>query len=429
MRSQTGKVRVQLGGFSGTVVTSTSDFTFIAPSITSFSPTTGRSGEVITITGTGFSAVVGDHRVSFGGTSFEFSRAEPAFEVNTSGTEIKVRVPGTAQTGKVRVQLGTFSGPVSTSTADFTAIGYSQVSITGFSPTTARIGAVITITGTAFNAVAGGNYVHFGSQFDEGAATLGGSSHITSAYEVNSDGTELKVRVPTHARSGKIAILLYGQSSGQVVSSEDFTLIESSAGGGNTSEEISAIKAKNTEQDQAISAQDGRITANETKNTEQDTKNTEQDQAISAQDGRITATETKNTEQDTKNTEQDQAISAQDGRITANETQIADLLARIAALESGSGGGGSSTTILNLPEDSPQDSYAYPNPAYRSLQFANLSPPRATPTKSMMLLGSSRSRAPCAAAMRSILALSQLVSTSSSYRTRAAAKCYAATWQ
>ena len=41
---------------SGIVVTSGSDFTFIAPSIASFTPTTARIGDVITIMGIGFSA-------------------------------------------------------------------------------------------------------------------------------------------------------------------------------------------------------------------------------------------------------------------------------------------------------------------------------------------------------------------------------------
>ena len=71
-----------------------------APTITSFTPTTGRTGDTITITGTGFDLRTRSNAATFGGTSFESSRALSAFEVNSDGTEIKVVVPGTAQLEK-----------------------------------------------------------------------------------------------------------------------------------------------------------------------------------------------------------------------------------------------------------------------------------------------------------------------------------------
>ena len=350
--AQTGKVRVQIGGSDGAVVTSAGDFTFIRPSITSFTPASARIGEIITIQGTDFSAVVGENSVSFGGASFDASRAVNAFEVNVGGTQLRVRVPGGAQTGRVRVQVGGVSGTVASSSSDLT---FTVPSITSFTPASARIGEIITIRGTGFSAVAGGNYVHFGGQFNEGTATSGGSAHATSAHEVNSGGTELKVRVPTHARSGRIAI---GVSLGQVVSSSsgDFTLIED-----DDSEAISAIRAKNTEQDQSIAdneakntaqdtkntQQDQSIADNEAKNTAQDTKNTQQDQSIADNEAKNTAQDTKNTQQDqsiadneakntaqdTKNTQQDQSIAANEAKNTAQDTKNTQQDQSIAANE------------------------------------------------------------------------------------------------
>ena len=370
--AQNGKVSIRIGGFGSTaVVTSASDFTFTPPSITSFSPTTGRIGEIITITGEGFEPRAGNNSVSFGGTSFQASRSAAAFEVNSDGTELKVRVPAAAQTGKVRIEL---DGTELTSVSDFT---FTPPSITSFSPTEGRIGQVITITGEGFSAIAGGNYVHFGGQLNGGS--------VTSAHEVNTDGTEIKVRVPTHARSGKIAIGLLER----VVSSGDFTLIEGSTGGGvDHSEEITAIREKNTEQDSKITAnedknteQDQEISAIKDRNTAQDSKITANEDKNTAQDSKITANEDKNTSQDSKITANEDKNTAQDSKITANEdkntsqdSQIADLLARIRALEGASGGGGQRVTVFNVPKDGPQSSRAYPNPAYRSLQFANLSP-------------------------------------------------------
>ena len=105
-----------------------------------------------------------------------FSRRS-ATEVNFGGTELKVIVSSFAQSGKVRVQVE-YSGdraaaPVVTSAQDFTFIA---LSITSFTPTSGRVGDIITITGTGFHPTARRNRVLFGER------------GRTYAFEVNSDG-------------------------------------------------------------------------------------------------------------------------------------------------------------------------------------------------------------------------------------------------
>ena len=238
------------------------------------------------------------------------------------------------------------------------AVAAQTHTITSFTPTSGRIGDTITITGTGFSDHIPFNSVSFGG-------TDFNFAHAVNAFEVNPGGTEIKARVPENAQTGKVWVRVAGNV---VASTQDFTFI--------TEIEV---------------------------NTEQY--------------GRIAALEARN--------------ANQSDSLRTHNSQIADLLARIAALERGGGGGsnggggdggsnggggdggsddgggdggsddgsgggsdgggggsddggsddgggggsdGSVTTILNLPEGSPQDSYAYPNPAHRSLQFANLSP-------------------------------------------------------
>jgi IPT/TIG domain len=102
----TGKVKVDTG--IGTAATSTADFTVAAAcaTITSFTPTHGPVGTVVTITGTGFTGATG---VTFNTT------AATTFTVN-SATQITATVPTGATTGKIKVTVG---GGTVTSTDDF----------------------------------------------------------------------------------------------------------------------------------------------------------------------------------------------------------------------------------------------------------------------------------------------------------------------
>ncbi|HEX6428685.1 MAG TPA: IPT/TIG domain-containing protein [Niastella sp.] len=128
----TGDVQVRTDGGTATI----SGFTWLppAPTITSFTPTSGASGDVITITGSNFTGVTG---VSFGGI------AATSFIV-VNPTTITATI-ATGATGDVSV-----TGPGGTGTmARFTFIPPAPT-ITGISPAAARTGETVTITGTSF---------------------------------------------------------------------------------------------------------------------------------------------------------------------------------------------------------------------------------------------------------------------------------------
>jgi hypothetical protein len=107
-------VTVPSGGKSGSVVvnipggnlTSSKPFKLI-PTVTSFTPTQGPVGTIVTIIGTG---LVEAKKVSFGGV------AATSFAVN-SGTQITATVPTGAKTGRIAV---TTKGGSASSKATFT---------------------------------------------------------------------------------------------------------------------------------------------------------------------------------------------------------------------------------------------------------------------------------------------------------------------
>lgn len=138
-------------GASGDVVVKTIDgtatkagFTYYAPpSITSFTPTSGRPGDIITITGTNFYNV---QSVKFGGVTAPYSTV-------ASLTTIQATV-GTGATGNIEVRT---AGGTAT-LAGFTWL-QPVPTITSFTPTWGVAGALITITGTNFS---GATAVSFG---------------------------------------------------------------------------------------------------------------------------------------------------------------------------------------------------------------------------------------------------------------------------
>jgi hypothetical protein len=103
-------------GVSDIEITAVSDSG--APSITSFSPSSGSVGDTVTINGSNFGATPG---VKFNG----IAAASPV--VNGAGTQMTVFVPSGATTGKITVEVG---AETATSATDFTVIAPGTPTIT-----------------------------------------------------------------------------------------------------------------------------------------------------------------------------------------------------------------------------------------------------------------------------------------------------------
>ena len=171
-----------------------------APTITSFTPTSGPAGTVITITGTNLSGAT---------TTAWVGAAHDAPLTNVSSTSVKITVPSDAATGADQLAVFTAGGTVF-SGSNFTVTAATP-SITSFTPTSGPVGTVITVTGTNLS-----------------GATLGwvGTAHDATATNVSS--TTVQITVPADAATGADQLgLVY--SSGTVLSATNFTVTAAAA--------------------------------------------------------------------------------------------------------------------------------------------------------------------------------------------------------
>lgn len=175
---------------------SSADFTVetapAAPTITSFTPTSGVIGTSVTITGTKFC----------GTTSVKFNNVSATTFTVNSATSITATVPTGATTGKISV---TNTVATVNSTADFVVAG--TPTITSFTPTFGPVGKSIKITGTNFS----------GTGFTTTSVKFNG---VTATFVVNSP-TQITATVPTGATTGKITVTTPG---GTATSTANFTV-------------------------------------------------------------------------------------------------------------------------------------------------------------------------------------------------------------
>jgi uncharacterized repeat protein (TIGR03803 family)/surface protein len=104
-----------------------------APTITSFTPTSGPVGTTVTITGTNFSTAPANNTVTFNGTT--------AVVTASTATSITTTVPTGAATGKISVTVG---GNIATSANDFTVTTSGGTVTINVEPLSTSIGGTVT---------------------------------------------------------------------------------------------------------------------------------------------------------------------------------------------------------------------------------------------------------------------------------------------
>ena len=160
------------------------------PTVTSFTPTSGSAGTLVTVTG---SAFTGATSVTFGGASASY--------VVDSSTQISATVPAGATTGPVAVTTPSGTG---TSAGSFT-LPQPPPTVTSFTPTSGSAGTLVTVTGSAFTGAT--------------SVTFGGAS---ASYFIDSN-SQISATVPAAATTGPIAVTT---PSGTGTSAESFTVTE-----------------------------------------------------------------------------------------------------------------------------------------------------------------------------------------------------------
>ena len=147
----------------------------VLPHISSFTPTSGVAGDIVTINGSGFTS----------GPWVTFQGSPNAEIVSSTFGQIIVKVHSSALTGPITVS--TIYGSVASSTS-FTV---PAPTITGFSPTYGPAGTSVTITGTNFAADSTRNIIRF-----NGIAAAASSVSATSITAI----------VPPTATTGPITV-------------------------------------------------------------------------------------------------------------------------------------------------------------------------------------------------------------------------------
>ena len=143
------------------------------PTITSFTPTGGPIGTVVTVLGSNFTGVTA---VSFNGTAATFAV--------TSATQLTATVSAGTTTGLI-----TIAAPTGTATSATSFVVGNPPTVTSFTPTTGPVGTVVVITGTNFT----------------GATQVKFNTSNAPTFTVNS-ATQITATVPAGAITGPIAV-------------------------------------------------------------------------------------------------------------------------------------------------------------------------------------------------------------------------------
>ena len=158
-----------------------------SPEITSISPTQGAVGDTIKITGKKFGAPLGSSNVTFNNTV-------ATQNISWTDTQILVKIPNGATSGKLYVNVGTKKS----NGIDFTlTVANSDPVISNLSITSGYPGQEVTINGSKFGSTQG--LVNF---------------NTTQAVQINSwTDTKISVNIPGGATTGPLTVTVGGKKS------------------------------------------------------------------------------------------------------------------------------------------------------------------------------------------------------------------------
>jgi hypothetical protein len=178
-----GNLRFEINGLISQL------YAYQALTVSSLTPFAGTAGQEVTITGSGFgsSRAAGDI-VRFGGTPVETTDY-----INWSDSQIRVKVPPTADSGGVTVTAG---GIVSN--------GYlfNIIKVSSIIPNPLNTGVDVTVTGSGFGITPSAVSVKFND------ITATGLSDLTN--------TSFKIKVPLHAVNGSLRVIVNGVMSNEM---------------------------------------------------------------------------------------------------------------------------------------------------------------------------------------------------------------------
>ena len=171
-----------------------------APTISSFSPTSGSVGTAVVITGDNFTGPDPDV------TAVRFNGVSAAFTIGNRH-KITATVPAGATTGPISV---TSPDGVATSSTNFTVTAAQLPTITSFTPTSGPVGTSVQINGTNLT----------------GATAVRFNGVAAATFSVNQPGTRITATVPAGATTGPISVTT---PAGTATSSTHFSVTSGGA--------------------------------------------------------------------------------------------------------------------------------------------------------------------------------------------------------
>lgn len=174
-----------------------------AVTITGISPDCALEGTEVTLTGTGFSAVASENKISFGGASIT--------PISVTANQLKFIVPQYISVNKPAIEVDVLG-----SKTTYSGFAYTP-KIHSFSPSKAEVGTTVEI---------------FGFAFPEDVNELEVKIGDVVATVKESHRSYAKITVPAGAKTGKISVGYKGKCT--VLSEVDFEVAEGTVAGANS---------------------------------------------------------------------------------------------------------------------------------------------------------------------------------------------------
>lgn len=166
--------------------------------ISSIQPKNAQTGDVVTITGTGFGTTLTDVKVTIGRTTIQVT--------SVTATEIKFTMPADVASGDIALAIKevTATNKDPEGAAITVTPAASVPTFTAMAPNSGKTGDVVTITGTNFSTLISDNKVFFATQTG-GTVVLGTIKTATA--------TTLTVEVPANVITGAVLVAVKGTNA------------------------------------------------------------------------------------------------------------------------------------------------------------------------------------------------------------------------
>jgi hypothetical protein len=172
------------------------------PFISSFTPTSGNTGQYVTIYGSGFGGAQGDSKVFFGDVEASYDFPEVCLNSVWKDNQIMVKVPETLSDGNFVIKVVLGDKTIDTQELNPNALEFNKnldlkTSLCKIDPTRGPLGTPVSLWGEYFGTVGHESSIKFN----------GASTNVTSTIELDGRADKLETTVPAGSITGPVRVL------------------------------------------------------------------------------------------------------------------------------------------------------------------------------------------------------------------------------